>query len=142
MRTRCSTIAGWQGLVQVIDRAQPESDLFVAHVVLRSQEDDRDVERPQIGLEAAADVVAVHVGHHHVEQDQAWLRLRLRGPQGIGAVGGKSHPIVVAEDSDQRRDVFRNVVDHQNGFIALGRHGLSTSPVVIRAGKACSSFNA
>ena len=57
------------GLGQEIVGAGFQSAIAVGRAVERGDHHDGNVVRGRIGLEAAADFEAVHVGHHHVEQD-------------------------------------------------------------------------
>ena len=77
-----------------------------------------------VGLEALADLVAVHGRHHDVEQDKVRV---FSGPeiQCLAAVGGTDDVALRAQDGLDEIDVETLVVDHQDGLFALG-HQAST----------------
>ena len=57
-------------LHEVVDGAEREGARLVARLVLRGREDHRDVRELLVLLELRRDVIAVHLGHHHVEEDE------------------------------------------------------------------------
>src|SRR5579884_2322935 len=67
----------------------------------RGEEDDRDVPRLGVALDAAAGLQAVDARHHHVEDDEVGT-LRLQALQPLLAVGGGVD--VVALDAQVHRD--------------------------------------
>ena len=60
-------------LVDVVDGADVEAFLLVDLLGLGGEEDDGNVARGGNVLESPADFIAVHAGHHHVEQDEIRL---------------------------------------------------------------------
>ena len=76
-----------------VDRAHFETARFLRRVVVRGDEDDRNVARVVLALEPAADFVAVHVGHHHVQQHQVG-RVVATQRQRLGTAGRHLHPVV------------------------------------------------
>ena len=111
------------GFVQVIDRPQAQTDLLVVHVAVRGQEDHRNPARTQVALESATGLVAVHSGHHHVEQDQVRLRRLLREVQRLQPVARKDHAIVVAQNVRQQGNVLGRVIDDENRLVLQSVHG-------------------
>src|SRR5512147_3122807 len=100
-------------LVDIVDSADLKSILLVDGVGLSGEEDHRDVAGHRIGLQPAADLIAVHARHHHVEQDQIWL---LRGGgehQRLLAVGRDLGPVGAFEHTGDHPDIGRRVVDDQ-----------------------------
>ena len=50
--------------------------LLIGRVGQGSEKDHRNAGRPGLGAQLAQHLEAVHPGHHHIEQDQTWLRLQ------------------------------------------------------------------
>ena len=98
--------------------------VVVGGLVLGRQDEDRAVRRGGIRLEGAADLVAVHAGHHHVEQDQvgpervggSHSRLPVRGGHDSIAGGGK--------DPLQEPSLLGTVVDDEKQL----RHAVTVAP--------------
>ena len=68
----------------------------------------------RIGLQPAADLEAVHVGHHHVEQHDVDLAV-LAGLERVGAVGGGQHLEIFGEQPDfEQLHIGRDVVDDED----------------------------
>ena len=61
---------GVDGLVDEVGAARFEAAAFVLGVRQRGQKDDGHAASGRVGLELAADLVAVHLRHHHVEHDE------------------------------------------------------------------------
>src|SRR5215467_570294 len=74
-------------LVYVINGTDIEAPLLVDLVELGGKKDEGNVARPLFVLELAADLIAVHARHHHVEQDQVWLLGAGRDGQRLLSVG-------------------------------------------------------
>ncbi|MNN23101.1 hypothetical protein D3C81_1364850 [compost metagenome] len=104
-------------LDDVIHRAQVEALLCIRDVCQTGQEDHRDVLRARIGLELAADFVAVHPGNRHVEQDQVGRRFVLCLAQRLVAAGGSRHLVMPAQQIAHHPQVARLVVGHQDGLL-------------------------
>lgn len=102
-----------EGLGDVIDRAQRQSADLVLGIGKRGDEDDRDRGQPGIGLERSKRLVAVHAGHHDIEQDQ----IRRRGSGQLerlrAAGGGRDRVSRIDDHPAQNADVVRNVIDNQ-----------------------------
>ena len=91
---------GAEGLGDVVHAAHVETMGFVGHIVQGGDENHRNGARGGIGLERAAHGVAVHAGHHHVEQDQFGLLLA-RNLQRARAIGGKQQAVVGTQNLAQ-----------------------------------------
>ncbi|MCY1427443.1 hypothetical protein D9M71_432890 [compost metagenome] len=104
-------------LDDVIHRAQVEALLRIRDLCQTGQEDHRDVLRAWIGLELAADFVAVHPGHHHIEQDQIGRRLALCFQQRFVAAGCSFHLVMPAQQIAHQPQVARLVIDHQDALL-------------------------
>ena len=70
LATRAMHFLGLNRLGDVVRRAELEARDLVGDFAERRQEHDDRVARGGIALERAADLEAVELGHHHVEQDQ------------------------------------------------------------------------
>ena len=68
----------------------------------------------RLGLEAAADLEAVHVRHHHVEQHDVALRALADRQRLRAAHGGQDVEILGRQARLQQLDVGRHVVDDEN----------------------------
>ena len=102
-------------LGDVIDRAQFESAFLVLGGVHRGDEDDRDLARGRVLAQVLQDLVAVHLGHHHVEQDQVGTRVGHRRTQGPGAGIGGADAILRLQQFTENGQVLRRVIDDQDG---------------------------
>ena len=81
--------------------------------VLRRQEHHRDRRESGVGLERGERLVAVHPGHHHVEQDRVGPFPARRVDAGRAAVGGDDrHPRRAQADLRHQADILL-VVYHQ-----------------------------
>ena len=68
----------------------------------------------RIGLQPAAHLKAVHLRHHHVEQNQIAFRTRA-GLQGLGAVGGGDDvEILSSQPCFQQPGIGGNIIDHED----------------------------
>src|SRR5665648_216909 len=109
-------------LVDVIDGADLETLLLVDRVSFRREEDDGDFSRLGIRLEPAANLVAVHARHHHVEQDQ----VRCLGPHGdrqrLLAIGRHLGVKQILEHPRHHGDVGRRIVNHEHELAVRAQH--------------------
>ena len=70
--------------------------------------------RPGVSLQPLAGLVAIHLGHHDVEQNQIG-RFRTTGElQGSLAVPGDKNPVLVLERRHKNIDVGRSIVNDQD----------------------------
>src|SRR6266403_437428 len=79
---------GREGLVYVVDRADFEAAGFVFDAGLAGEEDDRDFAGRGICLQAGANLVAIHAGHHDVEKYEVRLFVGGGESESLFAVGG------------------------------------------------------
>ena len=79
--------------MDVVDGADIEALLLVDLLGLGGEEDDGNVARDGNVLKSPADFIAVHAGHHHVEQNEIRLLGRGGDCQRLLAVGGNFRPI-------------------------------------------------
>ena len=107
-----------KGLFDIILRAQGKALGLVDLLVLGRDEHDRDVAGARRLLESAADFIAVHAGHDHVQQNNVRRGFAAGQAQGVPAVFGKHDGIVPAQAFTQNAQVFRSVVHDQH---AAGR---------------------
>ena len=107
--------------LQVVDRlgqevvgAGLEPANAVGNLVERGDHDDRDVRGCRIALETPANLEAVHVRHHHVEQHDIDLGV-LAGLYRVGAVERGEHlEILSQEPGFEQLHIGGNVVDDEN----------------------------
>ncbi|MET4846215.1 hypothetical protein ABIF62_006710 [Bradyrhizobium japonicum] len=100
--------------------------IAVGGAVERGDHHDGNVVRRRIGLETAADFKAVHVGHHHVEQDDVAFGAAGQR-QRLGAVRGGHHvEIFGGQASFEEFDVGGNVIDNQD---TRGHFELTSYPI-------------
>ncbi|MNF52819.1 hypothetical protein D3C84_341790 [compost metagenome] len=110
-------------LVDVIHPARLEALTLAVCVVARRDKEHRDPGIRRIGLEPAAHLIAVHVGHAHVKQDQGWL-VATHGGQPFLPPLGKEEVVLFLEDLPQQPKVTRLVVDDQH---SRSIHGAGSS---------------
>jgi hypothetical protein len=111
--------------VNVIDRAELKPFCLILGFGAGGQKDDRNGSRLRIGLEPPADLVAIHVGHRHVEQNEVRLVGRPGLFERLGAAGRHPGAILILQDGERRGNVGRRVVDDQNRFV---RHNVLIPP--------------
>ena len=118
-------LARRERLGDVVVGAQLEAEHLVALVHTPRHHDHGDAAGLGVLLEAAADLPAVELGHHDVEEDHVGLAVP-GVAHGIGAVAqdGDVVAFLVEVEADQLRDVLL-VLDHQDPTEALapGRAG-------------------
>ncbi len=103
---------GWKGVGDVVHRPQVEAVLLILRGIERRDENDRDLPRRVVMLQRLDDLMPVHVGHHHVEQDQ--VGLQFMGPfDGLNAILGQNDAAVVPEQFGEEVAVLL-VIDHEN----------------------------
>ena len=120
-------------LGDVVDRAGVEAALLVEFFVADRQEDHRDAGGGRVVHEPAADLVAVHVGHRDVEQDQVGHRRAGGQLQRALAPGGDAGAeIGLVQAVDDGLDGVGRVVDDEDerAMAVYGVHyGLSRTAV-------------
>jgi len=103
--------------VNVIDGTKLKPFCLILGFGAGGQKDHRNGSGLRIGLEPPTDLVAIHVGHRHVEQDE----VRLVGCTGmferLGAAGRHPGAILILQDGECGGNVGRRVVDNQNGLV-------------------------
>ena len=103
------------GLGDVVHAAQVEALLLVLRGLLGGDEQHRDGAGEGVRLEPPDHFVAVHSGHHDVEQDQV-RRIVLGGDlQRPDTAGSHFHPVGGGQDPPQDIDVSRGVIHDQDG---------------------------
>ena len=96
----------------VIHRTQLETLDDVGGVSLRREKDDRDLAPLLGGLELAAGFKAVHLRHHHVQQDQVGLDAGQHFERLLAVRGDADLVALLFQNGRQRLDVGRRVVHH------------------------------
>ncbi|MCY1365610.1 hypothetical protein D9M69_524640 [compost metagenome] len=104
-------------LGDVVGGAEVEAVLLVGQLAARGEENHRNVAGRRVGLEAAADLVAVLLRHHHVEQDQVRLRVQRGDAQCLGTAAGGAHAVMLKQQVADQLEVVGHVVDHQDDFL-------------------------
>jgi len=118
-----------EGLGDVVDHSPLEPPGLVLPAVLGGEEDDRNVLQRGILLQTAADLVAIHLRHHDVQQDQVGLVYNDH-LEGLLAAGGDLHQVVAFQRLHQHPAVCRNVIDDQHpGFRIMGGQHFSYWPL-------------
>jgi len=84
----------------------------------------RDVARRRVGAQPRQDFVAIHLGHHHVEQDEIRPWQRLHRDQAAAAGIDGTHAVVGPQKVRQHRQIGRFVIDDQKGVF---KHGSSSA---------------
>ena len=105
---------GLEGLDHVVHGPQFQALGLVFLTGHDRDEDDRDVHGRRVGLEPAADFVAVHAGHHDVSSSTKSGGLGQGHLQGVGPVGGHLQIEVPAQHLGQGPDMGRGVVHHED----------------------------
>lgn len=78
-----------------------------------------------VGLELPADLVAIHAGHHDVEQNHVGLGGGAGDLEGPFTVDGRHHLVIVLEHADQEIDIVRRIVNDEDAFFVFGlAHGI------------------
>ncbi len=67
-----------------------------------------------VRLEALADLEAVHLGHHDIEQDDVDLRSSIEGERFGAGRSGANLEILRRQASFEQADIRRNVVNDQH----------------------------
>ena len=100
--------------MDIIHGAYIEATSFVFGAGLSGEEDDRDFVCGGISLEAGTDFVAVHAGHHDVEENEIGLLFGRGESESFFAVGGDLGFVTVLESSGDHADVEGRVVDDKD----------------------------
>ena len=119
-------------LGDVVHRAQLQALDLVLGVGEGGEVDDGDVAQGGVGLQAAADLKAVHVRHHDVQEDQGGPGL-LGDGQGAGAVFGHQQLIAPAVQGLMQHLQVGDVVVHQQYLLRLRRRAAGSSEIVRHA---------
>ena len=105
--------------MDVVDPADVETLLLVHLIGLGREEDDGNIARGWNVLEFAADLIAVHAWHHHVEQDEIGFLPRGGDCKRFLAVGGDFRPEQVLQHTRNNGNVGWCVIDNQDEVFCL-----------------------
>ena len=72
----CQQYVGLDGFGEVIDSTQCQSTLLVIFGIQCRDKNNRDVAGFRDFPEFSEHLITVHLGHHDIEQDQRWPRLK------------------------------------------------------------------
>ena len=115
---------GLDGLGHIVHGARLQSTFFVRDGVEGGHEDHRDLAGLRRGTQGSQHLVAVHLRHHHIEQDDVGHWLGVGDLQGLLSRVGHAHVVVRAQQLADDGQVFVGVVDDQyrseQGFV-IGR---------------------
>ena len=105
-------LVGFEGFDEEAHGAERERKLLVLGLgVDGGEEDEGDVAQRRVALHFAAELEAVHAGHHHIRYDEVIVAL-LEHAEGLGAVvGGDDLMARGAQDGFEQVPVLRSVVD-------------------------------
>ena len=103
----CLHDGGPDGLDDVVDGPHRQAPRFVFFLVARRDKQHRNARRGRVALEAGADFVAVHAGHHHIEQDQVRGLGRRGQRKRTFAVDGHPHLVMLFQNGRHHLQVFR-----------------------------------
>jgi hypothetical protein len=92
-------------LVDVVDRSDFKAASFVFDAGLACEKDDGDFASRGIGLEASADLVAVHAGHHDVEKDEVGLFVGRRDSESLFPTGGDLGLVKILEGAGDNAEI-------------------------------------
>ena len=111
-----------EGLRDVVRRAGRDALLAVALHRLGGQGDDRQRGVARVGADAPHRLVAVHLRHHHVHQDEVDLGMAVEHLERVAPVLGVEHAHALGlERAGDGVDVAHVVVDHQDRPPGEGR---------------------
>ena len=124
----CQQRGGLDGLGHVVHCARLQAAFSVGNDVERGHEDHRYLAGLWRGTQGRQHLVAFHLRHHHVKQDDVGHRLGVGDLQRPLPRVGHAHVVVRAQQLADDGQVFAGVVDDQDrseqGFV-IGRqkHG-------------------
>ena len=98
----------------VVRRPQLETQHFILGLAQRGDKNDRDMPGRLVSLDLAADFIAVHAGHHDIEQDQVGRLRRHYFHRQLAAVGN-FYRVVRTQYAAQHIDVLGRIVHDQQG---------------------------
>jgi hypothetical protein len=101
-------------LVDIVHCAHLETPRFVFGGSLPGEKDDRDFTCGGIRFEARTNFVAIHAGHHDVEEDEIGLLFGGGESKSFFAVGGDLGFIGILESAGDHADVEGSVVDDED----------------------------
>ena len=130
--TRASSSRGSNGLRQVVVGAELEADDAVHRLAARRQHEQRQVPRARLAAQLAAEVEAVAVGQHQVEDQRVEARRGEAAARLREAAGRLDLEAGAAEVLDQHRGQAGVVVDKKqargHGELAGMRPGCHVQP--------------
>ncbi len=98
---------GGDRFVDVVDGPQRQAVRLRTLLHLGGQEDHRDLPRLRHLLQRLHHLIAIHLGHHHVEQDQVHPGAGREDLQRPLAADGDLDPVVGAEQGAEQGEVLR-----------------------------------
>ena len=121
--------------LEVVDRlgqkivgASLQAAHAISHLVERGHHNDRDMRGRRIAFQPAADLEAVHVRHHDIEQDNVDLAV-LAGLDGIGPVQGGQHLEILGQQPHfEELHIGGDVVDDEDARCHGGLRNIRKAP--------------
>ena len=115
-------------LVDEVFGAQLQPPLLVLRAVKPGEEENRNGARGFGRLEPAAHLVAVDLGHHHVQQDQVGAPAPVQVTQRLSAVDGRVHVIDIRQCIFEYQQIVGLIVDDQ--YVGALLHVLLSYPFI------------
>ena len=113
----------WLG--DVVGSTELQAPFLIADRCQRRQEDDRNVGRQRVVAQAGQYLVAVHAGHHHVEEDQLGPGGAARHAQATFTACRGEHLVLWTQQIAEHQEILGGIVNNQNDGRGLGGHGFS-----------------
>ncbi len=108
--------AGTDRFGDVVHGATVEAAFFVFRPIHGRDKNDRDVPCGRCGPQLGENLVAIHFGHHHIEQDEVRGRCAERNLQGTTARVGGAYPIGRLQQLAEDTEVLRGVIHDEYGW--------------------------
>jgi hypothetical protein len=105
---------GRERLVDIVHSAHFEAASFILGASLASEKDDGDFACGRISFEAGTDFVAIHAGHHYVEEDEVGFLFGGGKSESFFAVGGDLGFVGILKSAGDHTDVEGCIVDDED----------------------------
>ena len=108
-------------LVDEIDGTEFEAQFLIGSFGFGGEEDHRHAGGRRVRLQCPADRIAIHLGHHHIEQDQI-RRRRLGQRQPALPAVGQLDPVMLTQQLVEQTEVGGCVVDDKHRRPVVRHH--------------------
>ena len=102
-------------LLNVISSTQLKPFCLILVLILGGQENDRDICRRRISLKLLADLIAIHLRHHDVEQNQVG-RLSFGNFQCNLAIDGCLYDVIFAQHTFNNIQILWSIVNRKHDW--------------------------